>query len=106
MTSFETLPAEFAAMHMLSDQALLSAVQSSFSSADLHRLRQLNAAAGENSLIQAEANEQTALLDDYHLAVLRRAQALAILAQRGHEILYRTSLETNTDDEPLDVEGN
>jgi len=34
--------------------------------------------------------------------VLRRAQALAILAQRGHETPNRNSLETSADDEFLD----
>ena len=96
------LAAEFAAMHVLSDQALWSAAQPSLSPAELHRLRQLNHAAGERGLTQAEATEQTALLAAYHISVLRRAQALAILAQRGHEIPYRTSLETGADDESLD----
>lgn len=96
------LAAEFAAMHLLSDQALRAAAQPSLSAAELHRLRQLNHAAGERSLTQAEAAQQAALLDAYHVSVLRRAQALAILAQRGHEIPYRTSLETSADDESFD----
>ena len=95
------LAAEFAAMHLLSDQALQAAAQPSLSPAELYRLRQLNHTAGERSLTQAEEAEQTALLDAYHLSVLRRAQALAILAQRGHEMPYRTSLETGADDEFL-----
>lgn len=52
------LAAEFAAMHLLSDQALRAAAQPSLSAADLHRLRQLNHAAGERSLTQAEAAQQ------------------------------------------------
>ena len=96
------LAGEFAAMHLLSDQALLAAAQPSLSSAGLHRLKQINETAGERSLTRAESDEQAALLDTYHLAVLRRAQALAILAQRGHDIPYRTSLETGADDESLD----
>ena len=96
------LAAEFAAMHLLSDQALQAAAQPPLSPAELYRLRQLNHAAGERSLTQVEGAEQTALLNVYHISVLRRAQALAILAQRGHEMPYRTSLETNADDESLD----
>lgn len=75
-----------AAMHLLSDQALWSAAQPALSQAEQHRLRQLNHAAGERDLTAAEGEEQTALLESYHISVLRRAQALAILTQRGHEI--------------------
>ena len=96
------LVAEFVAMHLLSDQALQAAAQPSLSPAELYRLRQLNHAAGERSLAQAEEAEQTALLDAYHHSVLRRAQALAILAQRKHEIPYRTSLEIGADDDTFD----
>lgn len=95
--------AEFAAMHLLSDQALFAATQPSLSPATLSRLRQLNHAAGERSLTEAEAAEQAALLEDYHFSVLRRAQALAILAQRGHEIPNRSSLEASADDQPHDT---
>lgn len=98
----EELAAEFAAMHLFSEQALQAAAQPSLSPAELHRLRQLNHAAGERSLTQAEAAEHTSLLAAYHYSVLRRAQALAILAQRGHEIPYRTSIETGADDDSLD----
>jgi len=94
--------AEFAAMHLLSDEALFAAVQPSLSPAEAARLKQLNHAAGERSLTQAEASEQAALLEAYHLSVLRRAQALAILAQRGHAIPYRTSLETRANDQTSD----
>ena len=90
--------ADFAAMHLLSDQALFAAAQPSLSPAKLSRLRQLNRAAGERALAEAEMAEQSALLENYQLSVLRRAQALAILAQRGHIISNRTSLEANGDD--------
>ncbi len=95
------LAADFAAMHLLSDQALFAAAQPSLSPAELLRLRQLNHAAGERTLTEAEATEQAALLEAYHLSVLRRAQALALLAQRGHAVPYRSSLETSVDDESL-----
>ena len=99
------LAVEFSAMHLLSDQALQAAAQPSLSPAELYRLRQLNHTAGERSLTQAEEAEQTALLDAYHLSVLRRAQALAILAQRGLNMPYRTTLETSADDEFLDSQS-
>lgn len=95
--------AEFAAMHLLSDQALFAAAHPSLPPANLSRLRQLNHTAGERTLTGAEAAEQAALLEDYHFSVLRRAQALAILAQRGHAIANRTSLEASVDDQPLNT---
>ncbi len=52
--------ADFAAMHLLSDQALFAAAQPSLSPAKLSRLRQLNRAAGERALAEAEMAEQTA----------------------------------------------
>ncbi len=94
--------AEFEAMRLLSDQAMQAAAQPSLSPAESYRLRQLNHDAGERSLTHAEEAEQTTLLAAYHHSVLRRAQALAILAQRGHEIPYRTSLEIGADNDTLD----
>lgn len=75
-----------AAMHTLSDDALWSATKPSLSLADQTRLRQLNHLAGQRPLTSAEKAEQESLITAYHHAVLRRAQALAILAQRGHPI--------------------
>jgi hypothetical protein len=49
-------------MHLLSDEALFAAVQPSLSPAEAARLKQLNHAAGERSLTQAEVSEQAALL--------------------------------------------
>ena len=100
----ESLAAEFAAMHLLSDEALWAMARPSLSSAGQHRLRQLNHATGERNLTEAETSEQTALLEEYHMSVLRRAQALAILAQRGHEIPFRAPLENSVDDQSFDSE--
>jgi len=77
---------ELAAMHLLSDEALWAATQPSLSPAEQRRLRQLNQTAGERPLTTAERAEQAILLTAYHHSVLRRAQALAILAQRGHPV--------------------
>lgn len=77
---------ELAAMHLFSDEALWAATHPSLSPAAQVRLRQLNHKAGERPLSQAEAAEQERLLDAYHRSVLRRAKALAILAQRGHPL--------------------
>jgi hypothetical protein len=83
---------ELAAMLLLSDEALWAAMQPSFSPTEQERLCQLNHAGGERDLAQAELIEQEALLIAYHRSVLRRAQAMAILKQRGHSIPFQSSL--------------
>lgn len=87
---------ELAAMSLLSDEALWAATYPSLSSAEQARLRQLNQKAGERSLTPAEAVEQEHLLTAYHRSILRRAKALAVLAQRGHALPAETT--------PLDSE--
>jgi hypothetical protein len=82
----DDLANELVAMQMFSDEALWAAAQPSLSPAEQVRLNQLNHAAGERSLTAAEADEQEHLLTAYNRSVLRRAQALAILRQRGHSI--------------------
>ncbi len=77
---------ELAAMHLFSDEALLAAIRPSLSPSKQFRLSQLNHTGGERPLTQAEEVEQQHLLNAYHRSVLRRAQALAILAQRGHPL--------------------
>ena len=77
---------ELAAMHLLSDAALWAAAQPSLAPTEQYRLQQLNQIAGERPLTPAETAEHTALLHAYHRSVLRRAQALAVLALRGHPI--------------------
>ena len=89
-------------MGMLSDAALWAASESSLSPAQQRRLRQLNHAGGERALTLAERAEQTHLLDLYQRSVLRRAQALALLAYRGYDLPTRLdlpeSLEADGDD--------
>ena len=80
----EALAGELASMHLLSDDALRAAALPSLSAAGQARLGQLNALSGERDLTAAEQAEQLATLDQYRLSALRRGQALAILAQRGH----------------------
>jgi len=81
---------ELAAMHLFSDEALRAAVEPSLSPAEERRLEQLNIAAGDRGLTQAEKSEQEKLIVAYRRSVLRRAQALAILAQRGHHVSAMT----------------
>lgn len=77
---------DLAAMHLFSDDALWAATAPTFSPADECRLSQLNMAAGERALTPAEQAEQHSLIAAYRRSVLRRAKALAILAQRGHHL--------------------
>lgn len=77
---------ELAAMVLFSDESLKAAAQSSLSAAQQERLAQLSHAGGERTLSKSEKRELERLLDLYDQAVLRRARALAILAQRGHDI--------------------
>jgi len=101
----EDLAGELAAMRLLSDQALQAAAQPSLAPTQQLRLSQLNHTAGERALTPAEAAEQTALLAAYHRSVLRRAQAFAILAERGYPVHAETSWATATDDQYTDPEA-
>lgn len=84
----EGLPAglqeELAAMHVFSDAALQAAVEPIFSPSEQIRLSQLNNTAAVRPLTAAAQMEHQQLLAAYHRSVLRRAQALALLNQRGH----------------------
>lgn len=88
----EVLAGELAGMHLLSDDALRAAALPSMSAADQARLGQLNDLSGVRNLTAAEHAEQSALLDQYRVAALRRAQALTILAQRGHPMDDETTI--------------
>ena len=78
----------------------------SFSPAEQRRLSQLNHIAGQRPLRRAEKSEQTQLLAAYHRSVLRRAQALAILTQRGHATPTETKLQSVTWIWPKNNSGN
>jgi hypothetical protein len=77
---------ELTAMHLFSDEALWAATAPSLSPTEETRLTQLNCAATERALTRAEQAEQHSLIAAYHRSVLRRAKALALLAQRGHQL--------------------
>jgi hypothetical protein len=77
---------EWAAMHLLSDEALWQAMQPILNPADQERLHELNHLAGERELTEQERREQTALLETYQRSIVRRSQAIAILKLRGHTI--------------------
>ena len=73
-------------MRLFSDAALYTAVEPTFTSDEQANLAQLNQIATTRALTPAEEETHAALLQAYHRSVLRRAQALAILHQRGHTL--------------------
>jgi len=77
---------ELTAMHLFNDEALWAATAPSLSPTDETRLTQLNSASAARALTRAEQAEQHSLIAAYHRSVLRRAKALALLAQRGHQL--------------------
>ena len=85
---------ELAAMYLFSDDALWAATAPVFSASEECRLNQLNSAAGERELTLAEEAEQQSLIVAYQRSLLRRAKALAILAQRGHRLPIATEADT------------
>ena len=91
-----SLPAELiddlAALALFSDDALWAAAESSLSPAQQRRLEQLSAVADSRNLTAAESSELSQLLEQYDRSVLRRAKALAVLAQRGYQISDQTAL--------------
>lgn len=82
----ESLADELSAMQLFSDEALWAATESTLSPAEQRRLRQLGEAGDARKLTASQRKELGTLVQKYDQAVLRRAQALAILAYRGYEI--------------------
>jgi hypothetical protein len=99
---------ELAALALFTDEALLAATKSSLSLAQQHRLRQLTEASKTRTLTSAESAELDHLVERYDIAVLRRAQALALLAQRGYSLPERNDfsddLPSATGDTPEDAQ--
>jgi hypothetical protein len=77
---------EWAAMHLLSDDALWQATQPVLTQLEQDRLHELNHVAGERDLTEPEKQEQLDLLEVYQQSIVRRSQAIAILKLRGHSI--------------------
>ena len=77
---------ELKAMHLFSDEALWAATAPPLSPTEETRLTRLNSAATERALTRAEQAEQPSLMAAYYRSALRREEALALLAQRGHRL--------------------
>ncbi|HNT75273.1 MAG TPA: hypothetical protein PKH77_09660 [Anaerolineae bacterium] len=90
--TIQTMVDELAALHNLEDAALWAAAQPSLSPAEQLRLSQLNDLGATRMLTAAEASEQQLLLFAYQRSILRRAQALAILTQRGYPLPVKSAM--------------
>lgn len=82
----EVVASELAEMMWLSDDALYQATTPTFTAIQQRRLADLNDLVDERSLTIEEKIEQERLLMAYERSMLRRAQAFAILARRGHRV--------------------
>ncbi len=82
----DALADELSGMMWFSDEKLYAATQPTFTPAMQARLSTLNEISDERPLTPSEEKEQMRLLAQYERSILRRAQAYAILAQRGHPI--------------------
>ena len=80
----EHLAEELAGMMWLSDAKLRAATRPTFAPQQQKRLNELNGAEDQRPLTAAELAERARLLAEYERSVLLRAQAFAVLAQRGH----------------------
>lgn len=89
---------DLAALALYSDDALWAAAESSLSAGQQYRLEQLATTADARSLTAAESSELTQLMELFDRSVLRRAKALAILAQRGYEVPDQTAFDGGNDD--------
>jgi len=92
----EALADELAGMSWLSDEALRAATQPTFTPEQQKRLSELNNLEDECPLTEIEQAERAALLAEYERSVLRRAQAFAVLAQRGYQTPDYTELTPAT----------
>ena len=96
---------EIAAMTLFTDDALWSASESSLSPAQQRRMRQLIQSSKEGHLTSAESAELEHLLEQYDIAVLRRAHALALLSQRGYQLPDQPQLPTTIEEDSEDPEA-
>jgi hypothetical protein len=86
----EDLPAELEAaicpLIVLDDAALWQAARSHFPTDAAQQLEELHLKRQRAGLTEAEAQTAAALVRQYERAMLVRAQAAALLKQRGHDV--------------------
>jgi hypothetical protein len=81
----EDVEAELAAFDQLSDDVLWLLARNVLPNAQQEELAQLNEESQGRDLTAEEIERQRILLDAYHRALIRRAEAVAILQGRGHD---------------------
>ena len=89
------LQAELKAMQELSDTALWALARSTMLQENQVELTELNSAAKERLLNEAERSRQQALLNTYGEAILLRAHAAVLLKSRGYDMSNPTVLQTS-----------
>jgi uncharacterized protein YmfQ (DUF2313 family) len=75
-----------AQLSLLDDQALWRAARTSFAADAAHQLEELHLKRQREGLTESEAQSATTLLQQYERVMLVRAQAAALLKQRGHDV--------------------
>lgn len=86
----EALPDELeraiAQLISVDDAALWQAARSHMPTDAVERLQELNLKRQREGLVEAEQQESDVLIRQYERSMLMRAQAAALLKQRGHDI--------------------
>lgn len=86
----DALPAaleeEVASLDSLGDETLYKSAQARLSTAESARLESLHLQQQETGLNAREKAELTDLLSKYERAIVIRAQAIRVLADRGHDV--------------------
>lgn len=80
------LDAAISALAVLDDGALWRAARSNMSASDAEELEELHFKRQREGLTEAEAQRASALVRHYERTMLVRAQAAALLKQRGHDV--------------------
>lgn len=84
---------ELLGMMRYSDVALQSALLPAISLVEDRRLRELTRISKDHDLTEPEAEEQKRLLIKSQRSIIRRAQALAILKERGYSAFQQEDFE-------------
>lgn len=92
----DDVEAELAALPSLSDEVLWLLARSTLTLEEQNTLAFLNSTAKTRTLDPAETERLETLLDLYDRMLVRRAQAAAILQQRGYDLRNPNVLQPST----------
>lgn len=82
----DEVEAELAAFTNLSDDVLWLLARSVLTEAEQEKLAELNHLAKQRGLTEEEKAKREALLNAYHLTMVRRGQAALLLKARGYDL--------------------